>query len=1130
MLRTGCRASARTFFAVLSTFLATAIISSAQAVEVIPDFYRDPGIYANRSYVNQSFNEHIDPFTGGLEHHYVDLHIPGNGGFDLKVIRSYSSTAVDPNNLGGSDALAGLGWTVHFGRFLNKNASPCINGNTTSTMDNPVLELPDGSRQILAFTGGTAPRMLTTQRWRADCGTNGGLIVYSPEGMRYDMTQLVNVGTDLSPLYAWYTTRITDRNGNYATLTYPASSPQVSTVTTNDGRSLSFTYADTGLFSRRITSITGAGQTYTYNYTAVPGTTGRYFLTSVRRPDGLSWNYAYNASMGSGAGSYVMNRVTYPQGGYITYGYGWTQFDAVNPATRVSVITSKLMSTGGSWSFGYTPGGIGAYDTTTVTSPAGTTTYKHIGPNYATTGSVWMIGLLMSKSIGSLQTETYTWVKQKISSESHARPGPFSAKVDTGETNAALLSSRTIVRNGATYKTTFSGFDGYGNAATVTESGPNGGSRTTTRTFNINTTKWIVNQVKNESFTGSSITRSFDANGNLTALTRDGVTTTYGYDAQGNVTSALMPRSLSYTYSQYKRGVPQLESQPESVSISRVVSDAGNVTSETNGDGYTTTYGYDAMNRVTSVGMPAGNDVTISYGATYKTASRGTLTETTDYDGFGRVSSITLGGITTSYTVDALGRRTFESNPGTSQGKTYQYDLLDRLVRVTNEDKTYRTITFGAGSSTTTDERGKATTTTFRAYGDPDRQLVMSVTAPEAAANITLARNTVGRVTSATQAGFTRTFTYNANGFLATAVNPETGTTTYGRDAAGNMTSRKVGASGTTTFTYDGQNRLASILYPGQTVASITYAYNKRNKLLSVVAPAASRSYGYDANGNLISESLGVDGYTFSAGYTYNGNDQLTALTYPQSKAVVSYAPDVLGRPTQVSGYATSVTYWPSGQIYQIAYANGTVSSYGQNSRLWPASFGTWLAGGSYYLNSSYTYDGTGNLTAVSDAVDSAYNRTMGYDGLSRLTSITGPWGSGSLSYSGSGNLTGQTLGSFSLGYTYDTANRLTGVTGSLVASYGYDVYGDISNISGAAFTYDDTQNLRCAYCGNAAQRIDYAYDGNNQRVWVLKAGVKTYEMTGANGNLLMEFTPAQGQRVEYIYLGGKRIAQKVSP
>lgn len=73
--------------------LALFSVIPALAQEVQPDFYREPGIYPHRNYIRPSANEHIDPFTGALQLHYVDIHLPGNGGFDLNVVRSYNSAS-----------------------------------------------------------------------------------------------------------------------------------------------------------------------------------------------------------------------------------------------------------------------------------------------------------------------------------------------------------------------------------------------------------------------------------------------------------------------------------------------------------------------------------------------------------------------------------------------------------------------------------------------------------------------------------------------------------------------------------------------------------------------------------------------------------------------------------------------------------------------------------------------------------------------------------------------------------------------------------------------------------------------------------------------------------------------------
>lgn len=1116
-------------------------VASALAQEVIPDFYNEPGLQKNRSSVNQHFSEHIDPFTGALQLHYVDVRVPGNGGFDIDVVRSYNSTSVDPLNPAAYSAvqgsLAGLGWTIQFGRVLKKTtnaADLCSNMNAMSVADNPVIELPDGSRQLLAFTGSTSPLAITAQRWRADCasGGSGGMVVYSPSGVRYDMTQHVYVGTGTSSVHAWYTKKITDRNGNYATINYAnTSSPEITSVTTSDNRQITFSYDDSGSLTRRISSITANGTTYNYDYQAVSGVASTYQLTSVTRPGGTSWAYQYNGNLGSSAGSYLMKKVIYPEGGTLTYGYGYEYFDPqANPSWKTTVITSKVASGGGSWSFAYAPGGVGSYDTTTVNTPSGTVTYKHIGANYATGqnggGNLWKVGLLASKQDGAIRTETFSWSGQKISNETFLRPGQFTTKFDSGATNAPVLAQRVVTINGATYTTNYSSFDTYGNPQTIAESGPNGGSRTTSLTYYTNTSKWIVQQTKNQSVSGGvAITRSFDSNGNLSSITKDGVTTGYSYDGEGNVSSATFPRSLVHNYSSYYRGVARTESQPEGISLSRVVSGAGNVTSETNGESKTTGYGYDGLNRVTSISPPQGSSVNITYLTTSKTAKRGSsLVESTTYDGFGRPTNITLGGIARTYQYDALGRMTFASNPGSGSGTSYQYDIIDRVTRVTNADSTYQLITYGAGTKTVTDERSKATGYTYRSYGDPSEQFLMNISAPEASASIAIGRNTRNQITSVAQDGVSRTYGYNGNSYLTSVINPETGTTTYGRDAAGNMTSRVVGSSGTTTYAYDGQNRVYSTTYPGAT-PSVSQTYSKTNKLKTLTSSSASKTYGYDSNDNLTSESLVVGGLTFNTSYGFNGLDQLSSITYPRSGRVVSYSPDVLGRPTQVSSFASSISYWPSGQINQIAYANGTTSSYGQNARLWPSSFVT-QKGSTAYSSSSYGYDGAGNLLSITDSADSSYNRGLVYDNINRLTSSSGPWGSGTIAYSGRGNITSQVLGASSLYYEYDGNNRLNKVSGARVATYAYDAYGDIVSGGGNTYTYDGAPNLTCVNCADTANKISYTYDGSNQRVTVTKAGEKTYEVYGHNGNLLMEYTPASSRQVEYIYLGNKRIAE----
>lgn len=484
------------------------------------------------------------------------------------------------------------------------------------------------------------------------------------------------------------------------------------------------------------------------------------------------------------------------------------------------------------------------------------------------------------------------------------------------------------------------------------------------------------------------------------------------------------------------------------------------------------------------------------------------------------------GGITATYQYDAYGRVTFQSNPNDSVGTSTEYDALGRITKVTHPDSTWRSFTYVAATVTERNERANLTTRTYRGYGDPDAALLMSIAAPESAANVSITRDPNGLIRSVTQAGLTRNLDYDTRNYLISETHPETGTTTLERDAAGNITARIIGGI-RTEFGYDGLNRPTGTNFPDST-PDITQTWSKTSQLKTVTSSEAARTLGYDNNDNLTSESLAIGATTLSATYGYDGNDQLATITYPISARAANYAPNALGRSTQVSGYATAVTYWPSGQMRQIDYANGTVSTYEQNSRLWPSAFST-RRGSFYSMSSTYGYDGAGNMTSIVDAVDSSMNRTLGYDGIDRLTSATGSWGSGTIGYDGAGNITSQSLGSFSLSYIYNGQNRLASVSGSRSASYGYDAAGNVTSAGGATYNYDAVPNMRCANCGGG-NRSDYTYDGARNRVKVVKSGVTTYEFHAANGDLLVEYTPSQASRlVEYIYLDGKRIAQRVS-
>lgn len=1191
--------------------LSICLIASNTAKADMADFYSEPGSNPNRSLSSSSDFDAIDPFSGKLRLQHTDIFIPGNGGLDLEVVRSYTSGNVWNGQYGYS------GWSMDFGYVeVADPTTLCISkvyGSTSSA--NPILVTQDGSQQVLFGVSATVgmPQWtflyITKNFWKASCEAAGnGLVVTSPDGKTYDMTYLSSYGTGVvgQSRTRYYVTKITDRNGNYINITYLASQTNgalISTVTTSDGRQLSYSYtAADATGNVQLASITDGTRTWTYSYivgSTVGLSVGTYLLSSVTLPDSTTWVYTYNYSLGTAAsptgtlgalipGSYQVSQVKTPQGGLVNYTYGWSVFNNSVGLGYLGdfVVTSKKVTGGATWNYSYTPSsGVGVLDMTSVSivdpvSAPRTDTYSHYGYNtILPTGELWKVGLLVTKTIGTKQREDYSWGWQTISDQQwNIRSFPWTVKQDGGLFLPKLLS-KTITRDGGTYSTTYPSIDFFGNAWGATEVGPTGLNRAKTFNFSVVSyydPKWILHQQTYEWYNGLNHSKILDANNNVLFDTQGAaITTAYTYNTDGTVATMTPPGGAIYAYSSigvptpsgtqyptaygtYFRGIPLSEQQQDGVSISRAVSNAGVVTSETNGNGNTTGYTYDGLNRLTSVTRPINNQVTITYSSNpyTKLATRGSLTETTLYDGFGRPTSVNLGGNTTTYQYDGLGRMTFKSNPNSTAGTNYTYDDLGRVSTVKYADGSSKTYGYGAISRTVTDENGNKTTYNFYAYGDPDKTYVTSIVPQDATATITIARDALDHPTLVTQGTVTRNYLYNGLGALLAEGDPELGatapnlwTTAYTYDSAMNVAQRN--SSGVlTNYTYDFHNRLVGV-NNNAGMESTTNTYSKTGKILSSafsgslysyppgaltnsLAPS-TRTFTYDANDNLVSDSLLVSDFMFSwaTTYAYDGNDKISSVTYPISGQVVAFSPDVLGRPTAVSGYVSAASYWPSGQVNQITYQNGTTSSYGQNARLWPSSFSTQSTAAGSLINSTYAYDLTGNLTSIADATTPVFNRTFGYDSLNRLTTITasGSWGTGSISYDSVGNITSQTFGTSGMAYTYFSNNQLASVTGALRnTTYGYDIFGDVlTDGTGKIYTYDYKPTLIGVYNSNTSAAITYSYDGLNSRIRVLKNGIYTYEFSDQSGKLLAEYVPSQKQLTEYMYLGGMRVAQRVS-
>lgn len=1127
-------------------------LSPAVALEPVPSFYQEPGLPSTREVMSQQIHESIDPFTGKLQIHQVDLHLPGNGGLDIDLQRGYSS--IDENL--GEPTVVGVGWTLHYGRVLRR-AKLTICASNAFASNQPVLELPDGSRSILYPTSLPGQNYwITTTRWRADCAAGGlGLIVTSPQGVRYEMTTPGPMqGPPGASQNSWYTTRIVDRNQNTLDFTYQnlPNGLAMTSIRASDGRLVTLTYS-----AGTLSTISDGSRTWTYQYTAGPGSQFP-FLTAVLRPAdvGGQWTYDYYLDPGQRAGRYSLKTLQYPTGGSYRYTYGRVSFNASLPAA--TVVTSKS-GDGGSWQYIYTPASLsceqnssgfsckpdsGMLDKTTVLAPDTTYVYEHIGANSVGPGNVWAIGLSQLKIIGSDRFEQTMWACQPISNIVNVRPGNAAA-FDNGVC-APLVYRRDINQYGQIYDTRLGQFDAYGNALASVESGPAGDgtmiSRSTVRSFAVDPQRWLLRLLTSSvSDSGVRLQRSFDANGNILTESKQGVMTRYTYTAEGDVASRTDARGNVSTYGSYYRGVPRRDALEEGVTVTREISDAGNVLAQTDGEGARVAYTWDSMNRLTRITHPLGNEVKVSWGANQRVVARGDYVETTTYDGFGRPSMVTHRdsrsgeSIAQSYRYDAVGRKVFSSYLGTANsGEGVLYNdlgdirsLLHAVDPALSQPNGGVATQYQLGNQTQkVDELGRKTTLTYRSYGDPAERLLMRIESDlEPATNTLMSRNGLGQLTSITQDGKTRSFAFDQNAFLVSVLNPESGLTVFGRDAVGNMITRQIGTAPATRFTYDRRNRLVGVTYADGSPA-VTRSYYRDERPKRVDNQIAQRDFVFDSNKNLITESLNYDTKTFVVRYTYDGNDTLARMTYG-SGMMVDYAPNAFARPTQAAPYVSSVQYHPDGTPAQWIYENGVTTQISLDARQRPTAFET-AYGGLPIASSSYQFDAVNNVVTIADAIDSRWSRSFVYDGVDRLIGVDLPQApGGSITYDGRGNIRSQNMLGTATSYAYDpNTDRLLSVTGAQSRLFQYDAYGNVVSNGLHQFRYSDAQNLTCQDC-NQPNAIVYAYDGAGNRLSATRAdGMRTYTVFDSKGRLLWESSSSIGLR-EHVYLLGHEVATR---
>jgi YD repeat-containing protein len=476
-------------------------------------------------------------------------------------------------------------------------------------------------------------------------------------------------------------------------------------------------------------------------------------------------------------------------------------------------------------------------------------------------------------------------------------------------------------------------------------------------------------------YSGSKLTSITDPIGNVTTINTakpgglpltvtdpNGVLTTLAYNTRNWLTSSVLTTGAGNLTTSINYG------------------SAGNLTKTTLPDNSYLSYGYDNAHRLTSVADALSNTKTLTLDAAGDVTAdiwknNGGFTKWqrhATYDALGRaLTDVDGASHTTSFTWDSQGNSLTVTDP-LSHVNHQAFDALNRLKTFTDA----------------------ATDLSQYAYDAHDRPL--TVTDPK------------GNATS---------YVYDGFGEAIQVASPDTGTTVYHYDKDGNVSSKTDAAGVVTNFTYDANDRMLTRTYPADSTLNVAFTYDQTGhgdgigRLTSLTDQAGSLSRSYDERGNITSDARTISGTTYTTTYTYDGASRIASINYPTGSWIVSYTRDAAGQVSTVKAtqpghsavtLASVVKHYPFGPLVSLTWGNGVTDarSFDNAYRLLTLTD----TGASAIQSLTYAYDADDNAKTINDAVTPANNQTLNYDILDRLSSGTGGYSTGAITYDSNSN------------------------------------------------------------------------------------------------------------------------------
>jgi RHS repeat-associated protein len=881
-----------------------------------------------------------------------------------------------------------------------------------------------------------------------------------------------------------YLTAVEDQNANRVTLTRDTSN-KLTKITGPYGKEISVSYG-TGNKISSVTVPDGSPGGRVYNYTYLSSG----YLGKVTYPDGSGRNYEYVYISGIG---YRLSGIKDEQGNYIekhTYD------------TKGRAITSSADGTNERLTINYVDN-----THTTVTDSLG-----HI------------TAYTLDKTLGKSHAAEISGPGCR-----ECRQGGIAKTYD----DTLNVTSKTDARGNVTVMT----YDANGNMLTKTEAAGSAGERTTSYTYD--SFGQILTVTDHD---GNTTEYAYDANGNLTEETdaQGHITThTYGPYNEKLTTTDRNGNTTTYTYDQYGNVATITNELNQTTSYVHDI--MGNPASMTDANGNTTVYEYDLRDWLIKETRPDGGEVLYEYDSagnkTAVTDANGNRTIFT-YDAVNRLIRTTdPEGNTINYTYDTennmTSKITRDSSNNMLTSESYTYDAHNRLLRTTHPDNTYTEQSYDAIGNILTkrDENGNVTTNTYDALNR-----LTSVTDP-AGSVTSYTYDSRDNLTSVTDAnGNVTTYTYDSLNRLVSTISTDTGITTYSYDANGNMLTKTDANGVATTYSYDALNRQTAIRFP-DAAQNIYYSYddpqtqNSRGKLTSMTDPPGTTEYDYDKMGWVIMETRRINGLDYLTGYMYDLNGNVSMITYPGGRQI-AYIYDQLNKVVSVTDkytgvtrtLANNITYLPFGDITSMTYGNGMTVTKGHDNRNNLASLLTQDPQLQTLSSLSYTRDSAGNITAITDVLNPAKNKTYTYAAPGRLTIANGPWGAITYAYDETGNRTYETTNIGSTTYTY-LANKLIASSGEKTLNFNYDDNGNTTGENSMQYIYNQNQRLTRVTDTDTVLG-EYIYNGNGLRAEKTVNGQTTIFHYNQQGMLIAESTDTGTVTNEYVYLNGSPLAK----